>query len=90
MESDDRFVYIEISESGNGSTGIESGNRFIPVELSECRNNFTGIESRNRLLPVEISEFGNNPTVIKSVIESESRRERSKEVYEILPSVMSC
>ena len=53
-------------------------------------NDFTGIESRNRLLPVEISEFGNNPTVIKSVIESESRRERSKEVYEILPSVMSC
>ena len=35
-------------------------------------------------MPVEISEFGNNPTVIKSVIESESRRERSKEVYEIL------
>ena len=42
-----RFVPVEIRDSGKSSTGMESGNRFVPVEISDFGKSSTGIESRN-------------------------------------------
>ncbi len=47
MESGNRFVPVEIRDSGKNSTGIESGNRFVPVKISEYESEITDIESRN-------------------------------------------
>ena len=51
MESDDRFIHVEISEYRDGSTGMESGNRFVHVEISENGNDSTGIESEKAIYP---------------------------------------
>ena len=47
MESGNRFVPVEISDSGKSFTGMESGNRFVPVEIRDSGKSSTGIESRN-------------------------------------------